>query len=239
MTFGHSSSASHSNEVLPTSKDNRVALSNESVILSAESPNQIVILSAASRGSLRDAKSRDLRLSLPLSALAAVALCLSASIAFASPDLPHIPSVHGTTFSDAKVDLPEALHGKVGILVVGFSQGSRDAVTTWGKKLATDYYDSTTVEYYEMPVLASVPRLLRGFVEGRIKASVSDRGRPHFLPLLDDEAAWRSLVHYNNPDDAYILLVDARGEILWQTEGPPTEATYALLKQRVEAIHPK
>jgi ATP10 protein len=154
------------------------------------------------------------------------------------PSGDRIPPVHGTTFADVKVDLPQALHGKVGIFVIGFSQDSRDAITTWGKRLAGDFYDSPTVAYYEMPVLASVPKLLRGFVAGRIKASVSDRGKPHFLPITENESAWRNLVHYANPDAPYILLVDEQGNVHWQSQGPPTEATYAALKCELETLRP-
>jgi hypothetical protein len=149
-----------------------------------------------------------------------------------------IPAVHGTTFSDAKVDLPEDLHGRMGILVLGFSQGSREAVTAWGKRLAVDYYDSPNVLYYEMPCLASVPKFMRGFVAGRIKASVSDRGRPHFLPLTDDEPSWRALARYSAPDDPYILLIDGAGTVRWQTHGPPSDATYTALQQQIAAIRP-
>ena len=149
-----------------------------------------------------------------------------------------IPPVHGTTFADVKVDLPQALQGKVGIFVIGFSQDSRDAVTTWGKKLATDFYDSPNVAYYEMPVLASVPRLLRGFVQGRIKASVSDRGKPHFLPITENEPAWRNLVHYSDPNLPYILVVDEQGTVRWQTQGPLTDATYIALRHRIDVLRP-
>ena len=177
-----------------------------------------------------------------LQAIAVLALCLAATEAAhstASPATAQIPAVRGTTFADVKVSLPESLHGKVGIFVVGFSQDSREAVTVWGKKLATDFYDSPTVAYYEMPVLASVPKLLRGFVQGRIKASVSDRGKPHFLPITEDESAWRTLVHYANPDAPYILVVDEHGIVRWQAEGPPTDATYATLKQQVDTLRPR
>ena len=147
-----------------------------------------------------------------------------------------IPEIHGKTFADTPVDLPAILHGKVGILVLGFSQDSRDAVTVWGTKLATDYEDSSAVLYYEVPVLASVPKLLRGFVTGRIKAAVAERGKPHFLPLTEDEPAWRALVHYQAANDPYVLLVDSTGTVRWQTQGPPTNATYAALKRQVETL---
>jgi hypothetical protein len=147
-----------------------------------------------------------------------------------------IPPVHGATFSGSPVDLPADLRGKVGVLVIGFSQGSRGDVTVWGKRLAEDYYDSPAVLYYEMPVLASVPKLMRGFVTGRIKAEVSDRGKTHFLPLDDHEPEWRTLTHYAVPDDAYVLLVDSSGVIRWQEHGPATDAAYAALRQQVEAL---
>ncbi len=151
-----------------------------------------------------------------------------------------IPPVHGTTFTGVPVDLPAALQGKAGIFVVGFSQGSRDAVTVWAKRLAPDFYDSPSVLCYQMPVLASVPKFMRGFVEGRIKSSVSDRGKPHFLPISDHEAEWRQLLHYSDAhaDDAYVIVVDEAGRVRWQTQGPPTEATYAAIKQQVETLRP-
>ncbi len=170
-----------------------------------------------------------------LSALV-LGLCLVTGSASATET--RIPPVQGSTFTGGKVNLPEDLNGKVGILVLSFSQNSRDAVTDWGKKLANDYYDSPGVLYYEMPVLASVPKMMRGFVTGRIKSSVSERGKAHFLPLMDNEMSWRAVAHYNKPDDAYVVLVDGSGRVRWQAQGPPSDDTYGALKQQVAAIQP-
>src|ERR1700733_12224043 len=72
-----------------------------------------------------------------------------------------IPEVHGTSLSNEAVNLPEVLQGKGGVLVLGFSRSSRDAVAGWGRRLAADYRESPTVVYYEMPVLASAPGMMR------------------------------------------------------------------------------
>ncbi len=151
-----------------------------------------------------------------------------------------IPRLSGTTFSGAAVRLPADLRGHSGILVVGFSQGSRDAVTLWGKRLANDYYSSPTVLYYELPILASVPKFLRGFVEGRIRSSVSDRGKSHFLPITEDESAWRALAQYDaaQPDAPYVLLVDSEGRVRWRTNTPPTDATYDALQHQLGLLKP-
>ncbi len=152
--------------------------------------------------------------------------CLSASI----------PTVHGTSLTNEAVNLPGALQGKVGVLVIGFSRGSREAVAGWGRRLAANYRDSATVVYYEMPVLASVPGMLRGFVVRSMKSSVPQRAQARFVPITDKEAAWRSLAHYGQADDAYLLVVDGQGNVAWQTEGQPTDTAYAALKQQVETL---
>ena len=67
-----------------------------------------------------------------------------------------IPAMRGTTFTGEAVALPDALYGKVGVLIVGFSQGSRREVADWGHKLADDAERPVeTGSYYEMPVLAN------------------------------------------------------------------------------------
>jgi len=156
----------------------------------------------------------------------------------AEPPPPHIPIVHATTLSGDAVDLPQALNGKTGILILGFSQHSRDQVTPWGKRLAADYLAAPDILYFEMPILAAVPRLLRPMVLHSLKSSVPDRAQPHFLPVTENESQWRTIAHYtaDHADDAYLLIVDQAGRVLWQTQGTPTDATYATLKHQVDTL---
>ena len=167
------------------------------------------------------------------------ASCLSASGATEQIPAARIPTLQGRTLAGADVHLPADLNTKAGVLVVGFSQASRSQVTAWGKRLAGDYLGSTTVAYYEMPVLESVPKLLRGFVVGRIKADVSERARPTFLPVLDHEADWKKATGFGNEDDAYILLVDGAGQVRWRTQGALTDTAYAELQTQLRTVQPR
>jgi len=147
-----------------------------------------------------------------------------------------IPPLHGTTLTGEKVDLPKCLKGRVGVLVLGFSQASRDAVAEWGKRLTGEYRTSATVVYYEMPVLESVPHLLRGFVLKQIQKSVPEPGRSRFIPILDHEADWKKASGFVKPDDAYVLVVDAEGDVAWKTEGGATDAAVAEVLRRVDGL---
>jgi len=119
-----------------------------------------------------------------------------------------IPKSHGTTLSGTAVSFPEALKGKFGVLVVGFSHASQGQVTYWGRLLEADYGQSPNVTYFEIPMLAGAPKLLRGGIVKSMTKSVPGGERPHFLPMTEGEPAWRAVAHYNKPDDAYVLIVD-------------------------------
>ncbi len=153
-----------------------------------------------------------------------------------APVAPPIPEVHVLSFSGDRVDLPAMLEGKVAILILGFSKGARTQATLWGRRLPTDYFYSSDVLYFEMPMLEAIPRLLRGAVLRSIKSEVSARSQPHFAPLTSEEQRWRSLVHYTKPDDAYVVLIDSTGRVRAQFQGDPTDAKYQELKRNVEDL---
>jgi hypothetical protein len=164
---------------------------------------------------------------------------LAATGVMAAPCAPaeRIPEVHGTSFANQPVDLPAALQGKsAGVLVIGFSRASRDEVTGWATKIAADYRTSTVVAYYELPMVAGVPGFVRGVVLRSIKSSTPERAQPRVVPVLNDEAGWKAITHFNRPDDAYLLVVDRLGNVVWQTQGQPTDTAYAALKQEVEVL---
>ncbi|WP_353068112.1 hypothetical protein RBB75_10835 [Tunturibacter empetritectus] len=148
-----------------------------------------------------------------------------------------IPEVRGTSFANQAVNLPAALQGKTaGILVIGFSRGSREEVTGWARRIAADYRTSPVVAYYELPVVAAVPGFVRGVVLRSIKSSTPERAQPRVVPVANNEAGWKAITHYSQPDDAYLLVVDNQGNVMWQTQGQPTDTAYAALKQQVESL---
>ena len=123
-----------------------------------------------------------------------------------------IPVTHGTSLAGTQVTLPDDLRGRVGVFVLGFSKSSGDVCKGWGQRLAESYRNSDSVMYYQMPVLESVPKLIRGMVTKSIKSGVPEAEQPHFLPVFTGEAEWRKVARYANSDDAYVVVVDAESK---------------------------
>jgi ATP10 protein len=147
-----------------------------------------------------------------------------------------IPKSQGTTLAGTAVVLPDALKGKAGVLVVGFSHASQGQVATWTRLLEADYGKSNDVAYFALPMLAGAPKMLRGMIKKSMASSVPFAERPHFLPVTEGEPAWRATAHYDKPDDAYVLLVDNTGTVHWQTEGEATDMAYAEMKKNLRVM---
>jgi hypothetical protein len=168
-------------------------------------------------------------------------LALSTFVACAAsvkPDTTHIPEIQGTTFAGTEVELPQALAGKVGVLVIGFTRGSQDNARSWGELLARRYPQDSKVAYYELPVLAAVPTLLRGWVVGRIRQSVAEPFRAHFLPVLDHAAQWKQIACGPVTDSACVLVVDDSGNVRWRYQGAADGSAFAELQRQVDLVRP-
>jgi len=147
-----------------------------------------------------------------------------------------IPKAHGTSLAGTAVMLPDALKGKVGVLVLGFSHASQEQVANWGRLITADYGQASGLAYFEIPMLGGAPKMVRGMIIKGMGSSVPAAERPHFIPLTEDDKPWRAVAHYDKANDAYVLLVDGEGVVLWQTQGDPTDAAYFAFKKKLDGF---
>ena len=160
-------------------------------------------------------------------------ICASSLLAQGSPKM---PTTEGDSFAGHKVVLPDAAAGKVAVLIFGFTKASKIPTGAWADKLLADFGTRPGVELYQLPVLEEVPRLFRGMVISGIRKGVAENKRDHFVPILQGEAELKKLVHYQEPDDAYLVLLSRGGNIVQQIHGTPTEAKYSQVRSAIESL---
>ena len=147
-----------------------------------------------------------------------------------------IPKIEGDSLAGHHVVLPEAASGKVAVLILGFSKASKTPTSEWGHRIETDFASNSAVVLYQLPVLESVPGLVRGMVISSMKKGVPENRRDYFVPVLHGEAELKKLVSYQGPDDAYLILLDRNGAITYQTHGNLSEPSYADMRQHILSL---
>jgi hypothetical protein len=161
---------------------------------------------------------------LRLACLAIVAL--SAALACAES----LPRLEGETLSKKPIVLPDAAHGKIALLVMGFSKKGGQATGPWEKQFKNDYGADQRYVVYPVAVLEDVPHFIRGMVTSGIRSSTPPSEQDHFVVLVHGEQELKHFVGYSAPDDAYLLLLDAKGEIRWRGHGLFKDEDYTALK---------
>jgi hypothetical protein len=147
-----------------------------------------------------------------------------------------IPPINSKTLNDTQVALPNAGGSQPLILVVGFSHKSSESCGPWGKRLAADFHANPTVAYYQIPVLQDAPSFVRGFILRGMRKDVPAAEQPHYIPVYDHEADWKKLVGFSGPDEAYVIVADPQGHVVWQTHGTMNDASYGEMKAAVDRV---
>ena len=147
-----------------------------------------------------------------------------------------IPAIKAKTLADTDIVLPQPGSTQILILVLGFSHKSAENCAPWGKRLSADFRSDTRVTYYQLPVLQGAPSFVRPMILRGMRKDMPADQQAHFIPILDHEDEWKKLVNFSAPDDAYILLTDSHGHVVWQTHGPITDASYDALKSAISKL---
>src|ERR1035437_9462974 len=127
-------------------------------------------------------------------------MALAVATVLAAQDL---PKIEGESLAGHHVALPDAVSGRVAVLVLGFSKASKTPTSAWGQRIEADFASSSVFVLYQMPVLEDVPGFVRGMVISGMKKGVPEDQRAYFVPVLHGESGLKKLVNYKDPDDAY------------------------------------
>jgi hypothetical protein len=147
-----------------------------------------------------------------------------------------MPPVKAKALDNTEVALPKDGSQQPVILVLGFSRKSGEMCAPWGKRLASDFRFDSRISYYQLPVLEDAPSFVRPMIARGIRKDTAPADLPHMLPIFDHEADWKKLVGFSNADDAYIVLSDPHGLVLWKTHGAVNDSSYRELKSAVSKL---
>jgi hypothetical protein len=134
-----------------------------------------------------------------------------------------VPQAPVETLTGRKLELSRDIGPRLAVLIIGFTKASRGQASEWAQRLEPELAATPGAQLYEVGVIADVPRLLRGFVVGRIRANVPKKMHDHFLLVLEHPEVWKQLADLDDKDSAYVVLMN-RGAVAWRGRGKLTEA---------------
>jgi len=150
-----------------------------------------------------------------------------------------VPAVNAESLSGKKIVLPDAVHGKVSVFIVGFSRKSKDPTGAWMKKLRQAYAQDADVIIYQVAHLEGAPRFIRGMIVSGMKKGVPPDQQDSLLVLYEKQDEWKRWVNFSAADDGYVVVCDRSAQAVWRTHNPVNEADFEQLKNQVLQLKQK
>ena len=147
-----------------------------------------------------------------------------------------LPRMEGETLSGKPALLPDAAHGKVALLAIGFSKKGGDSAKAWSERFRQDFGKDSNYAIYPVAELEDAPRLIRGLIKSGMRKDVPLEAQDRFVLLFKDSAEWKKFVNCVDSDEGYLLLLGADGEIKWRGHGLFREDNYAPLREAAKSL---
>lgn len=146
------------------------------------------------------------------------------------------PTVQAKNLEGRTFTLPEDLEGELSCVVVAFHRQHQQLVDTWLPRIAELAEQHPELRYYEMPTISRRWATGRAFIDGGMAQAIADReARERTVTVYANVRPIVAALGLANTDTITTVLVDMRGEIVWQATGPMTEESARDLEAAVIA----
>lgn len=158
-------------------------------------------------------------------------LLAAALLAVGSP----LPDLKGDYLDSKPAVLPADCRGKVSLLLFGFTYDSRFAVEAWSKAWVEKYPTGARTTFFEIPMLGGMARLGRVFIDSGMRRGTPKALHRNVVTVYGGVDPWKKRLGFQAPNDAYVVLLDPEGRVLWLHQGKPDPEAWAQLVRAADA----
>jgi hypothetical protein len=130
-----------------------------------------------------------------------------------------LPELRGEFLTERKAVLPEAASGRTALLLLGFTYDSRFAVEDWAKHFGERFRGRPDVTFYEIPMIGGIARLGKWFIDSGMRKGTPREAHENVITVYGGTDAWKKRTGYKDPKAAYLILINAAGDVVWRHQG--------------------
>ncbi len=147
------------------------------------------------------------------------------------------PSVSASNLDGRSFDLPQDLEGELNLVIVVFRREHQGLIDGWVPHLNSLVGEEKGLAFYELPVIHSSYSMFRRWIDGGMRAGISDEGaRKRTITLYVDKRALKRRLEIPDEDAIYLFLIDRNGRVAWRWEGGFTEQKLVSLEEALKSL---
>lgn len=149
-----------------------------------------------------------------------------------------LPELRGEYLSERKANLPADASGRVALLMLGFTYKSRFAVEEWGKRFRAEFEKNSQVTFYEIPMIGGLGRTAKWFIDSGMRRGTPKSDYENVITVYGGTDPWKQRLNVMNEADAYLILLDPKGNVAWLHTGALNDNSYRELSEQVRKLVP-
>ena len=146
------------------------------------------------------------------------------------------PHLAARDLEGRSLELPDAFSGASNLVIVAFRREQQAMVDSWIAWWETTAAERSSLQCYEIPVIATRWALARPVINGGMAQAVrAQEARRRTLTVYTDVRRVTDALGIDATDTVTVLLVDADGRLRWRTTGPVSEHSGSQLRAALTA----
>jgi hypothetical protein len=148
------------------------------------------------------------------------------------------PVLKGGLLSGRPGALPSLGLGKVSLVAIGFTYGSRKPVEAWAAWFQRAFDAQPSVQLFEVPIIGGFGKLGKWFIDSGMRNGTPAAMHDHVMTVYSDSGDWKARLGFTDAakDDAYLVLLDPKGIVRWLHHGPFDDARAAELSALIQDL---
>ena len=166
----------------------------------------------------------------------ALALLLTSLPLLADASAHRFPDVTGRNLHGDEIRFPAAFaERRCTLAIVAYEQKQQEVINPWLPKLIELAKAEAGFDFYELPTIAKMNRVMRWVIYRGMRSGIKDgAGRSRTVTFHIDKEPFNEALGIRNEKQIHLLLVDAKGKVLWRETGSYSDAKFGRLKEAVK-----
>jgi hypothetical protein len=128
------------------------------------------------------------------------------------------PELKAQTLAKQEMLFPKDVAGKPTIICIAFEGSAQSLVDTWTTPVLAKY-PNQEVNYYEIPMITSGYKLMRGFIDGGMRSGVPKELHKNVATYYGGLSDYKKGLMMDKKGSCYTFLLDKSGVIQYVSEG--------------------
>ncbi|MFW5711828.1 MAG: hypothetical protein ACOCXF_00895 [bacterium] len=132
------------------------------------------------------------------------------------------PILVAETLAGARFQTPDPEREITHVILIAFKRSVQPQIDQWLTALADPLEQRSTVEMYEIPMLAGRWRLMSGIIDGGMRSGIPAEQHSSVATFYGDVNRYKDILDMDEDNVCYLYVIAPQGTIRFAASGPPT-----------------